>query len=101
MTLTQLSSELSLPPPPPPPWGLNAFWELRLSFVNTVAKSPWNNRTFPLGFCLCSGEARDGRAGVKGGGNPELPFGESYHRTCDLVVADFSRARRPELQRLI
>lgn len=88
MTLTQLSSESSLPPPPPPHRGLNAFWELTLSFVNAVAKSPWNNWAFPFGFCLCSGDARHGR---KGGGR----MGESEVAFWRTLTQDvwFSRSR--------
>lgn len=34
-------------------------------------------------------------------GDLKSPFGESSRRTCDLVVADFSGAKRPESQHLI
>lgn len=104
MILTQLSSKPSPPSTTSPTSGSNAFWELTLSFVNTVAKSPWNNWTFPFGFCLCSGEAGPAGEGYGGLGSFNVAFWRTFPAgswTYDSAVADCSRAKHSEFQHLI
>ena len=70
----------------------------------TVAKSPWNNWTFPFGFCLCSGEAGPGGEGYGGLGSFNVAFWRTFPAgswTYDSAVADCSRAKHSEFQRLI